>query len=215
MIVVLRLEGALQSWGEKAKWEVRDTTTMPTKSGIVGLLACCFGYKRGDPAIVDLYRRVRLAVRTEKPGSLLYDYHTVEGMPILYNAEGKPKSGGNTIVSKRYYLQDACFTGFLETDPLLAKEIQEALCNPKWVPFLGRKSCPPSKPIFVETMDEYYSLEDTAMNYPSEYTSGSSQILIDCDEGLVVRMDQISNVSKREFAQRRSKYLISTPRKEE
>jgi len=112
-------------------------------------------------------------------------------------------------------LQDACFTGFLETDPLLAKEIQEALCNPKWVPFLGRKSCPPSKPIFVETMDEYYSLEDTAMNYPSEYTSGSSQILIDCDEGLVVRMDQISNVSKREFAQRRSKYLISTPRKEE
>ena len=42
-ILVLRLEGPLQSWGENAKWDFRDSSTMPTKSGIVGLLGCAMG----------------------------------------------------------------------------------------------------------------------------------------------------------------------------
>jgi CRISPR system Cascade subunit CasD len=39
----LRLEGPLQSWGERARWDVRDTAPEPTKSGVIGLLACALG----------------------------------------------------------------------------------------------------------------------------------------------------------------------------
>ena len=38
-LLVLCLEGVLQSWGEDAKWDIRDSSDMPTKSGIVGLIA--------------------------------------------------------------------------------------------------------------------------------------------------------------------------------
>ena len=48
-LLLIRLEGALQSWGEWAKWDERDSGLMPTKSGVIGVLACCMGLKRGDP----------------------------------------------------------------------------------------------------------------------------------------------------------------------
>ena len=50
-LLVLRLEGVLQSWGERAKWDDRDSASMPSKSGIVGLLACAMGLEREDPEI--------------------------------------------------------------------------------------------------------------------------------------------------------------------
>ena len=39
-ILLLRLEAPLQSWGTRSRWDVRDTATEPTKSGIIGLLGC-------------------------------------------------------------------------------------------------------------------------------------------------------------------------------
>src|SRR5205814_6367260 len=44
----LRLEGPLQSWGSRARWDVRDTEPEPTKSGVIGLLGCALGYPLGD-----------------------------------------------------------------------------------------------------------------------------------------------------------------------
>ena len=41
----LRLEGPLQSWGERGRWSVRDTALEPTKSGVIGLIACALGYR--------------------------------------------------------------------------------------------------------------------------------------------------------------------------
>ena len=38
-LIMLRLEGPLQSWGELSKWDSRESSDMPTRSGIVGLLA--------------------------------------------------------------------------------------------------------------------------------------------------------------------------------
>ena len=58
-ILLLRLEGPLQSWGGRARWDVRDTGRIPTKSGIVGLLGCALDIGRetmaeaGRPKPVD------------------------------------------------------------------------------------------------------------------------------------------------------------------
>ncbi len=147
-MLLLRLEGALQSWGEWAKWDERDTSLMPTKSGVLGLIACCMGCKRGDLLIEELHRKLIYAVRSDRPGSLMTDYHTVHS-DTLRTAEGKKQN--RTIVSHRQYLMDSAFLvalGVIDSndEPLLDR-CERALRHPKWTPYLGRKSCVPSAPV--------------------------------------------------------------------
>src|SRR5947209_8100666 len=78
-ILLLRLEGPLQSWGSRARWDIRDTQRAPTKSGIVGLLGCALGLPQRDPRLEELDAGLRYGVRIEAPGHVLEDYHTVTG----------------------------------------------------------------------------------------------------------------------------------------
>lgn len=165
-LLVLRLEGALQAWGEMSKWDFRDSADLPTKSGIIGLLGCALGLERGSPELVALGDAVKLAIRADRPGVRTVDFQTVTGSP-LRNAEGKPKSGGNTIISRHAYLQDASFTVFLETDELLRERLAAALKAPKWPLFLGRKNCVPSRPVLEAVTFSYTSLEDAVCRYPA------------------------------------------------
>ena len=165
-LLMLRLEGVLQSWGESSKWDARDSADFPTKSGIVGLLGCAMGLERGDPMLDKLSAAITVAVRADRKGTRTVDYQTITGSP-LRNAEGKPKSTGNTIVSRRAYLQDACFTVFLETDEIWAERINAALRSPRWAVYLGRKSCVPSQPVQTVKGLDYASLEDALRHYPA------------------------------------------------
>ncbi len=165
-LLVLRLEGALQAWGEISKWDFRDSADLPTKSGVIGLLGSALGLERGSPELVMLSDAVKLAVRADRRGVRTVDFQTVTGSP-LRNAEGKPKTGGNTIISRHAYLQDACFTVFLETGDLLRERITAALQAPKWPLYLGRKNCVPSRPVFEAVTTLYASLEDAVRRYPA------------------------------------------------
>ena len=73
--LLLRLEGPLQAWGSGSKWVVRETDDTPTLSGIVGLLCAALGRKRDDP--LDDFRNVGMAVRVDREGAIMRDYHTV------------------------------------------------------------------------------------------------------------------------------------------
>jgi len=105
--LVLRLAGPLQSWGGHSQFNRRETAGEPSKSGIVGLLAAAQGRRRQDP-IEDLLH-LQLGVRTDQPGSLLRDYHTVSdyrGRPLLSAMVGgkgtqKPTSK-HTHVTERF-----------------------------------------------------------------------------------------------------------------
>jgi CRISPR system Cascade subunit CasD len=174
-LLILRLEGALQSWGEDSKWDFRDSADIPTKSGIVGLLGCALGLARGDPELEALSEAITVAVRADRAGIRAVDFQTVTGSPLL-NAEGKPKSGGNTIISRRTYLQDACFTVFIETDGVWLERLCEALQAPYWPPYLGRKSCVPSKPVLVGECGEYASLEEAVRGYPAAERADASMV---------------------------------------
>ncbi len=162
----LRLEGPLQSWGERGRWSVRDTALEPTKSGVIGLIACALGY-RDDAQICPLAEKTLMAVRCDAPGHLITDYHTVGGgstEPMLLTAQGKPKrgSGGrpHTELTHRDYLCDASFLVVLQSeDTALIEQMAEGLQNPVWPIYLGRKSCPPSRPVFEE-LDDCESLEE-------------------------------------------------------
>lgn len=164
-LLVLRLEGVLQAWGENSKWDYRDSASMPTRSGIVGLLACALGYERGNPGIAQLASNLTIAVRADRQGTKFADFQTVQGEPLMA-ANGKPRGGGNTIISRREYLQDASFTVFIECGDSLCEALTAALENPKWCLYLGRKNCVPSRPVLECAFTEYDSLEDCVVHYP-------------------------------------------------
>jgi len=160
----LRLEGPLQAWGERGRWSVRDTAPEPTKSGVIGLIACAMGYNR-DEQIRPLVEKTRMAVRCDAPGQLITDYHTVGGgyaEPMLLTAQGKPKKSSgspHTELTWRDYLCDASFLVALQADEALIEQMAYALQNPVWPIFLGRKSCLPSRPVFDGVAD-CASMED-------------------------------------------------------
>lgn len=164
-LLMLCLEGALQSWGEDSKWDLRDTADMPTKSGIVGILACAMGLERNDPMICELSEALTIAVREDRKGTRMLDYQTVTGNPLI-NAEGKKRSLGNTFISPRQYIQDACFVVMIECNDSWRERIVYALKHPKWCVYLGRKNCVPSRPILLGITQDYANLPDALEHYP-------------------------------------------------
>lgn len=154
--LLLRLEGPLQSWGYRSRFSNRDTGLEPTKSGVVGLLCCALGRDRSEsPA--DL-AALRMHVRVDKPGTLLNDFHTAGG-GIFRGARGyfAPTSSGqpgkNPIVKQSVYLQDASFLVALEGDDDDIAAIANSVQDPVWPLSLGRRSCPPSQPVFEGIVD--------------------------------------------------------------
>ncbi len=165
-LLLLRLEGPLQSWGIRARWVHRDSQPEPTKSGIIGLLGCALGITRYHPKLEELDSKLMIGVRVEKQGTYLRDYHTVLG-PLL-KAEGKLKD--TTILSDREYLEDSSFLVALEARDSdgeeLLMECSQAVQNPKWPYFLGRKCCIPSRPVFECFTNKYENIEDALSRYP-------------------------------------------------
>ncbi len=166
----IRLEGPLQSWGTRARWSERDTALEPTKSGVIGLLACAMGLqRRQDAEIRALSETLRFGVRVDKPGRVVRDYHTVVGG--VRSAAGKIKITASskeveTVVSNRYYLADASFLAALLGTPDVIEQASHALQNPVWPLFLGRRSCPPAVPPWAG-VGEYASLEHALRMQPA------------------------------------------------
>lgn len=159
-VLVLRLSAPLQSWGGHSRHTTRGTLTHPTKSGVVGLCAAALGRPRGTD-LSDL-SALRLGVRVDRPGTLLVDFHTVSAAshgPLDPKAQRLPTSGGGRLkpgegkVSRRAYLQDAVFVAALEaTDDApraLLHAVEAALRRPRYPLFLGRRSCPPDRPVLL------------------------------------------------------------------
>ena len=210
--LVLRLEGPLQSWGERSRWDARDSALMPTKSGVVGLLGCAMGYSSDETKkLSDLGKALLYAVRADNPGRLMVDYQTVQAQQgYLLSADGKPRSSGNTIVSRRQYLEGASFTVLFTGDTILLEQCGDALQNPKWPIYLGRKSCVPTRPVYMH-MCNYESFEEALSNIPvstyyRQLTNASPRLLCEIEslEGMQTRRDSFTGVGNaRLFDQRR------------
>ena len=146
------LAASLQSWGEDSPWEVRQTSEMPTKSGVVGLISACFGYRHGDPRIAELNNSIRVAFRADKPGTVMIDFNAIKSnRDYMVSSEGKMRlNGGQRItglISRKYYLQDARFQVFIQAEENVLNAIYTAMRSPKWLVSLGRKACVPSEPV--------------------------------------------------------------------
>lgn len=159
-VLALRLGGPLQSWGGSQRLErYRRTERFPSKSAVVGLVAAALGRSREDP--IDDLTALRFGVRADRPGELLRDFHTVSSLfddkgrfapgdgrlPVAAGA-GKYRSAATSIqVTERFYLADACFVAGLEGDDALLASLDAALARPVYPIYLGRRSCPPDRPV--------------------------------------------------------------------
>jgi CRISPR system Cascade subunit CasD len=76
---------------------------------------------------------------------------------IPKKSDGSKAVGGGTKMTYRYYLQDARFAVVLETPPARAESIAEALLNPVYDLYLGRKTCVPTDFIY---RGEYSTADD-------------------------------------------------------
>lgn len=150
--LMLKLAGPMQAWGTHTFEDYRAIHPFPTRSGIVGLLAACLGIERHDrESLMALGQSFQLAVRADRDDQRSYtptvitDFHTVEQ---ARKVDGKPNP--NPVVSRREYVCDASFTAALHFQPEAPwdrQTVKTALCRPHYTPYLGRRSCPLSRPL--------------------------------------------------------------------
>ena len=163
--LILKLQGVMQSWGGHTYEDLRHSELFPTRSALIGLLAACLGIDREEKdKLKALNASLRITVRSDDPPDdrqliKITDYHTIEGARTVKGPARK-----NLTPTRREYLCDACFTVALEhidqADFRLGG-IKTALQNPVFTPFLGRRACPLSRPLYediVEADDAFAAL---------------------------------------------------------
>lgn len=157
--LILRLDGPMQAWGTHTYEDFRPSNLYPTRSGLLGLLAACLGIERGDlegqsqlaasvefsVRIDDQVERIGREKAVAKPGIKLADFHTVMD---ARKVDGKANKF--PVVSRREYLFDAAFTVAVGEKPgahHTLEQIAKALRHPCYTPTLGRRACPPTRPL--------------------------------------------------------------------
>lgn len=159
--LILKLHGPMQAWGEHTFEGLRPSANFPTRSGMLGLLGACLGIRRHDRVkLQTLADSVGMAVRldkrsvTRRDGTTrplrvmkITDYHTVN--------KAREDYGGlkwhETIQTWREYLYDAEFTVAIWTYPnavISLNDLEKAVKQPFFTPYLGRRSCPIARPLF-------------------------------------------------------------------
>jgi CRISPR system Cascade subunit CasD len=159
--LTLRLQGPVQSWGVDSQYSRRNTGLMPTKSAVAGMCCAALGFARGgseEGAFLAQFAGLRMtaiaiprAIENKWNGATarelavrrLQDYHTVQN---TRKADGGLK---DCHITYRQYLTDASFGVVLEGDAALLQQIADAVTDPKWGLWLGRKTCIPSAPVFA------------------------------------------------------------------
>ena len=168
-VLLLRFDAPLQSWGVTEKLKDHHTDLVPSKSGVIGMIASAEGRKR-DEDISDLVD-LRFGVRIDEEGEIIGDYH----ISIVGGSFGETKDlYGNghlvdtinrktrTKLGTRYYLAGAVFTCGIEGDRDRLEEIKDALIHPANILFLGRRCCPVTANLIQGVVNEslYNALSD-------------------------------------------------------
>lgn len=169
--LLFRLQAPMAAWGEIAVGERRGSWTRPGKSAVLGLVAAALGHRRTEgEAHAALHAGLGYAVRVDDPGRPLRDYHTAQAPSARKNARFEtrrdelavPKHALNTILSERLYYGEPKVTVALwcrdDAAPGPAwcpslDTIEQALRRPVFTLHLGRKSCPPGRPLSPSVLE--------------------------------------------------------------
>ena len=190
--LILKLHGPMQAWGEHTFEGLRPSANFPTRSGILGLLGACFGIARNErDRLQALADGVGMAVRldsrvvTRHDGTTrqlrmvkMTDYHTVKDAREDYSG----LKSHETIQTWREYLYDAEFTVSLwcRTNSLVnLDDLEKAVKRPFFTPYLGRRSCPISRPLFhsrISALNELEALKGVAPHGGTIYSEEKADV---------------------------------------
>ena len=190
--LILKLHGPMQAWGEHTFEGLRPSANFPTRSGILGLLGACLGIGRNErDRLQALADGVGMAVRVDtrmvgnKNGSTrslrmvkMTDYHTVKDAREDYAG----LKSHETIQTWREYLYDAEFTLSLWCRPsssICLDELEKSVKKPLFTPYLGRRNCPISRPLFhsrISAASELEALKDVAPQGGTVYSEEKADV---------------------------------------
>ncbi|SUB01569.1 CRISPR-associated protein Cas5/CasD, subtype I-E/ECOLI [Pannonibacter phragmitetus] len=159
--LVITLEAPLASFGEAAGNAQRGTAERPSRSALLGLAGAALGLRREDAAgQARLFAGLRTASLSQRSGKLLTDFHTFQSLP---SSAGAPRSRAaalalreelSTSITRREYRMDVRYlAGFTAADGVAEGQdidlaaLAEAFRRPRFALWLGRKSCPLSRPL--------------------------------------------------------------------
>jgi len=166
------IDAPMQSWGASSKFTYRETSSFPTKSALVGLIAGALGIDKhlsNESALLQPIANLKLTVvrlqKAKTGSSRLSDFHTVgagytpingrdncswQAMMCNHKASGgvkKTNGSPDGVITHRSYLTDARFAALLEGEENVLQRIQSALLDPVWGVWFGRKTCLPASPL--------------------------------------------------------------------
>lgn len=185
--ILLKFSGPLQSYGTDSNFETRHTDLYPSKSAVIGLIAASLGYRRDEQDKLKILNELDFGVRVDQRGQILRDYHT---------AKQYKKSGSfeRTYVTNRYYIEDAVFiVAISHRDDLFMNEIKDAILNPYFQPFLGRRALPLTADFFLGIYEE--GIEQLLKEYPWQASdwyrkTHSSHVSIYLDSHLLINQNR-------------------------
>lgn len=198
--LILKLEGPMQAWGGHTFEDRRPSEMFPTRSGLLGLLGACLGYKRTDAEKQQaLATSLLFAVRLDSRPVKMIDYHTVKDARKEYRG----LKANDTIQTWREYLQDAKYTvAIWLTDhaSITLDDLVAATGKPMFTPFLGRRSCPIARPLYetrLSAADELAALKEISPTGGTIYSEACV-----ADKPRLLLRDVPIHWRKRQFATR-------------
>lgn len=200
--LLLRLKAPMQAWGISSRFSIRDTGKEPSKSGVIGLLCAALGISRDEAntnnpeSTFTKLTRLNLGVLVNREGVMQKDYHTAQN---IAKADGGTK---DTELSTLWYLADADFLVGLESEDLeFLETLQNAIKNPKWQLFLGRKAFVPSEPVYLAKEGiQSGNIEDVLSKGDENI---GKRLVLENENGYEVRQDVPLCLKTRHFSIRR------------
>lgn len=163
--IKLILSGVLQYYADNNSIALRTTynsSIVPTKTAIIGLIASALGLPRKSEQSADLYNTLITKYKVIHNGQIFEDFQTIKPlksqshyMNKFYTGNQFSTVGGSVrdgqLIKRVQYLQDCEFEVYVgcEDDELLHK-IFDAIRNPAYALYFGKRSCVPNKPIVTE-----------------------------------------------------------------
>jgi len=177
--LTFRLHGFMAAWGGVAVGEIRESDFVPSRSALLGLLGAALGIRRDQQKDLDaLSRSVAFAVRVDRAGEMIEDWHTVQSasdkalraaprtprtrkdeIEASNNVRTGDRMGENPMLSHRSYRMDPAYSVAVHLEPgatCALEALARALREPVFTLALGRKSCPlswPMGPMIVDAPD--------------------------------------------------------------
>lgn len=158
--LLLDIAAPWAAWGYGSEFGDRRTLDRPTKSAIIGMLACALGWDR-DHNLGEL-NALRYGVRTIDTGVRERDYHTAANRSERDGRGPKWAAGGTKVTTRWFISGGRWLVGLASDDDARLRMLAESLADPVFALFLGRKSYPvnPDLVLGIRPVDLADALED-------------------------------------------------------